>query len=82
MSKNLSIHFDILCFPYGLDIIFSFRKNFQQLSPRFGRRGREWKRMKRIILEYYSLPLFESFYKGNGKSISFFGSLSGREWFG
>ena len=40
----------------------------------------EWKGMKRIILEYSSLPLFESFNGGNRKSISLFGSLSGREW--
>ena len=40
----------------------------------------EWKRIKRIILEYSSLPLFESFNGGNGKLIPLFGSLSGREW--
>jgi len=46
----------------------------------FGRR--EWKRIKRIILEYSSLPLFWSFNGGNGNYISLFGSLSGREWNG
>ena len=46
----------------------------------FGRR--EWNGMKRIILEYSSLPLFGSFNGGNGKSIPLFGSLSGREWNG
>ena len=40
----------------------------------------EWKVMKRIILEYSSLPLFESFNGGNGKLILLFGSLSGKEW--
>ena len=35
---------------------------------------------KKIILEYSSIPLFESFNGGNGKSIPSFGSLSGREW--
>ena len=29
----------------------------------------EWKGIKRIILEYSSLPLFESFNGGNGKLI-------------
>ena len=42
----------------------------------------EWKEMKRIILEYSSIPLFRSFNGGNGKSIPMFGSLSGREWNG
>ena len=40
----------------------------------------EWKGIKRIILEYSSLPLFESFNGGNEKLIPLFGSLSGREW--
>ena len=35
----------------------------------------EWKGMKRIILEYSSLPLFESLNGGNGKLILLFGSL-------
>ena len=51
----------------------------------FGRREwnrMEWKWMKRIILEYPSIPLFESFNWGNGKSIPLFESLSGREWNG
>ena len=39
----------------------------------------EWKRIKRIILEYSSLPLFESFNGMNEKFISLFGSLSERE---
>ena len=39
----------------------------------------EWKGMKRIILEYSSLPLFESFNGENGKPIPLFESLSGRE---
>ena len=38
--------------------------------------------MKRIILEYSSIPLFRSFNGGNGKSIPMFGSLSEREWNG
>ena len=37
--------------------------------------------IKRIFLEYSSLPLFGSFNRGNGRSILLFGSLSGRmEW--
>ena len=47
-----------------------------------GGNGMEWKGMKRIIFEYSSIPLFESFNEGNGKSIPLFGSLSGREWNG
>ena len=35
--------------------------------------------MKRIILEYSSIPLFGSFNGENGKSIHLFGSLSRRE---
>ena len=45
-------------------------------------RRRECKWTKRIILEYYFLPLFGSINGGNGKSISLFGSLSRREWNG
>ena len=48
------------------------------LQASFGRR--EWKGIKRIILEYSSIPLFGSFNGGNGKLIPLFGSLSGREW--
>ena len=44
-----------------------------------GGNGIEWKRMKRIILEYSSLPLFGSFNGENGKSIPLFGSLSVRK---
>ena len=41
----------------------------------------EWNEMKRINLEYSSIPLFGSFNGGNGKPIPFlFGSLSGRKW--
>ena len=36
--------------------------------------------MKKIILEYSSLPLFGSFNRGNGKFIPLFWSLSGRKW--
>ena len=39
----------------------------------------EWKWIKIIILEYSSLPFFGNFNGGNGKSISLFGSLIGRE---
>ena len=39
----------------------------------------KWKRMKRIILEYSSILLFESFNGGNGKFILLLESLSGRE---
>ena len=50
------------------------------LSPRLGGgNGIEWKALKRIILEYSSIPLFGSFNKGNEKSIPLFGSLSERE---
>ena len=47
----------------------------------------ERKEMKRIILEYSSIPLFGSFNGGNGKLIPSFGSLrlrlgvhKGTEW--
>ena len=40
----------------------------------------EWNGMERIILEYSSLRLFESFNGENEKSIPLFGSLSGREY--
>ena len=40
----------------------------------------EWNGIKRIILEYSSLPLFGSFNGGNRKLIPLFGSLSRREW--
>ena len=43
-------------------------------------RRRECKWMKRIILEYYFLPLFESINGGNRKSIPLFRSLSRKEW--
>ena len=42
----------------------------------------EWKEMKKIILEYSSLPLFESFNGRNGKPILLFESLSERKWNG
>ena len=42
----------------------------------------EWKGIKRIILEYSFLLLFESFNGGNGKFILLFGSLSERKWNG
>ena len=42
-------------------------------------RRRECKWMKRIILEYYFIPLFGSINGGNGKSIQLFGSLSRKE---
>ena len=45
-------------------------------------RRREWNGIKRIILEYSSLPLFGSFNGLNGKSIISFRSLIGREWNG
>ena len=42
----------------------------------------KWKRMKRIILEYSSFPLFGSFNGRNGKLIPLFESLSERKWNG
>ena len=39
----------------------------------------ECKGIKRIMLEYFSLPLFGSFNGENEKSIFLFGSLSERE---
>ena len=45
-----------------------------------GGNGVEWKKMKRIILEYSFIPLFESFNGRNEKPIPLFRSLSGREW--
>ena len=44
-----------------------------------GRNGMELKWMKKIILEYSSLPLFGNFNGGNEKLIPLFRSLSGRE---
>ena len=48
-----------------------------------GGNGMKWKGMKRIILEYSSLPLFESFNGGNGKLIPLLGGngISRREPF-
>ena len=43
----------------------------------FGRN--EWKRIKRIILEYSSIPLFVSFNGENGNLIPLFESLSESE---
>jgi len=40
----------------------------------------KWKGIKRIILEYFSLPLFGSFNGENGKPIPLFGNLSEKEW--
>ena len=37
-----------------------------------GGNGMEWKGIKKIILEYSSILLFESFNGGNGKFISLF----------
>ena len=65
-----------LKFPYCLELEF-VKFEFEALF-----RRKEWKGMKRIILEYSSIPLFGSFNGGNGKSIPLFGSLSGREWNG
>ena len=45
-----------------------------------GGNGMKWKRMKKIILEYSFVPLFESFNEGNRKFISLFESLSEKEW--
>ena len=49
----------------------------------------EWKEMTRIILEYFSIPLFGSFNGGNENLIPLFGSLrlrlgvyKGIEWNG
>ena len=44
-----------------------------------GGNGMKWKGMKRIILEYSSLPLFGSFNGRNEKLIPMFESLSRRE---
>ena len=45
--------------------------------PRLGEENRmEWKGIKRIILEYSSLPLFESFNGEKRKSIPLFESLN------
>jgi len=38
--------------------------------------------MKKIILKYSSLPLFENFNGGNRESILLFESLNRREWVG
>ena len=42
----------------------------------------KWNGMKRIILDYSSIPLFVSFNGGNGKLIPLFESLNVREWNG
>ena len=56
---------------------------YETLRPRLGGGNRmELKGMKRIILEYFSIPLFESFNGGNEKFIPLFESLSGSEWNG
>jgi len=39
----------------------------------------KWKGMKIIILDYFFIPLFESFNEGNGKFILLSRSLSGME---
>ena len=59
---------------------FRDKDKFIKLRPRLRERnGIEWKGIKKIILEYSSLPLFGSFNEGNGKLIPLFGSLSGRK---
>ena len=62
--------------------VLQLRIHTNALSPHLELNGIEWKEMKRIILEYSSLPLFRSFNGGNGKFIPLFGSFSGREWNG
>ena len=44
-----------------------------------GENGMEQKKMKRIILKYSFILLFESFNGDNEKFIRLFGILSGRE---
>ena len=64
-----------------MDILFGFWiMGVDLFQASFGRR--EWNGMKRIILEYFFLPLFGSFNGGNGKFIPLFGSLSERKWNG
>ena len=64
-------------------IIFTYLRTSTTIRSRLGGgNGIEWKEMKRIILEYSSLPLFGSFNGGNGKLIPLFRSLSVREWNG
>ena len=68
-----------IIFCYGT-LYFILNKYMIYSKPLFG--SREWNEMKmneENNLEYYSLSLFESFNRGNGKSIPLFGSLSGRE---
>ena len=57
-------------------IILGFRVRVE------GGNGMELNGKKGIFLKYSSLLLFGSFNRGNGKSISLFGSLSKREWNG
>ena len=71
-------------FSFSLSIPY-FQFDFFSLKALFGRREWnriEWNGIKRIFLEYSSLPLFGSFNGGNRMSIPLFGSLSGREWNG
>ena len=68
-----------IIFCYGT-LHFILNKYMIYSKPLFG--SSKWNEMKmneENNLEYYSLSLFGSFNRGNGKSIPLFGSLSGRE---
>ena len=65
----------------SLKLFFYSINNKLSLRPCLGE-GNEmkWKGIKRLIVEYSSLPLFGSFNRRNGKSIPLFENLSRREW--
>ena len=76
LKKKVCIY-DFSFFFFGvLFFKFCFRLRLE------GGNGMKWKEMKKIILEYSSIPLFGSFNGGNRKLIPLFGSLSRRKWNG
>ena len=76
LKKKVCIY-DFSFFFFGvLFFKFCFRLRLE------GGNGMKWKEMKKIILEYSSIPLFGSFNGGNRKLIPLFESLNRREWNG
>ena len=55
-------------------------EKFKRLYIKGSFERREWNEMKRIILEYFFILLFECFNEMNGKLILLFWNLSGNEW--
>ena len=86
-SKVLNILLAISYFAHVMEMLFGLNKETLGLVILLrlrlgGENEMEWKGMERIILEYSSLPSFESFNEGNGKLIPLFRSLSKRKWNG